>query len=190
MLFLVENCFHWIGFHVVDFLLENGHRVDGMDDMSTDKKEHLSMFVGRNELFTHVTETERETAYDTTITIRKDDELVLTLNNGSTTKINFPLVYGKWMPMEPEGMYYNNQFIRFNSDHFLSEAVYIEDVLQSLIQWVKSSNLSPVLEVKSIHEKHRENKKLENSIFIRNNRPIKENVNIVINHYETYKNFY
>lgn len=188
MLFLVENCFHWIGFHVVDFLLENGHKVDGSDNLSTDKKEHLSMFVGRNKSFTHVTDI--DAAYDWTITINEGSEMTITMHNGRTTRVKLPLIFGEWMPMKQEGVYRGDKLIPFDSDCFLTEAVFIDDFLKSLIQWVESSHLSPVLEVRSIYKKEQEDKRLENSIYVRNNRPINDTINIVKKHYETYGEFY
>ncbi len=51
--FLIANCYDWIGFHIVNKLLENGYDVDGYDHSSEDDH-HLSMFLGRNSSFTFV----------------------------------------------------------------------------------------------------------------------------------------
>ncbi|SFA82346.1 hypothetical protein SAMN04488072_102127 [Lentibacillus halodurans] len=187
MVVLVENCFHWIGFHIVNHLLENGYNVDGTDKLNTDKKEHLSMFVGRHELFRHISPLEKRNAYDAFLRI-DDDELKLEKNHPVIIKL--PIIFGEWMPMSQEGMYVQHDFIRFDSEQFLSEAVYVKNVLKSLQQWIHSSDLPSVLEVKSFHDRRTDNVKLENAIYIRNNRPIAESINIVKDHYEMYKKFY
>ncbi|MBP1947248.1 hypothetical protein [Virgibacillus litoralis] len=189
MLFLVENCFQWMGFHLVNCLLENGNEVDGVDDLSSDKKEHLSMYVGRNASFQHLSSLEREATYDRTIKIT-EDQLVLTLQQNTSHRINLPILFGEWMPMKKAGMYYKNKFISFDSDIFLNEAIYIGDFMKSLAQWIKSSQLPEILEVKSINNKQSEEIKLENSVYIRNNRTIEENLKMVIKHYEKFEDFY
>src|SRR5699024_12016099 len=176
MIFLVENCFHWLGFHIINRLLDNGYQVDGMDDLDTDKKEHLSMFVGRNELFRHITSRERNTDYDISIQV---DECKLVLEKEHPITIKLPLIFGEWMPMNQKGLYVQNEFMRFDSKQFLTNAVYVKDVLESLQQLIDSSDLPRVLEVRSCYSRPMNHKKLENSIYIRNNRPIQERISIV-----------
>ncbi|TFJ93598.1 hypothetical protein [Lentibacillus salicampi] len=187
MVVFVENCFHWIGFHIMNDLLDNGFQVDGMDSLDTDKKEHLSMFVGRNQLFRHVSASERNNAYDISLKI-EDDALILEKENLVT--IHLPLVFGEWMPMNQEGVYDQDDFIPFDSERFLTEAVYVGDVLKSLQQWFATSDLPPILEVRSFHERQTGQRKLENAVYIRNNRPIQEEINRVKKHYNTYQKFY
>ncbi|MFB4169764.1 hypothetical protein [Virgibacillus sp. JSM 102003] len=189
MLFLVENCFQWMGFHLVNCLLENGYKVDGVDDLSSEKKENLSMYVGRNASFQHLTSSKRGTTYDRSINI-KDKEFVLTIKQNTSHRIKLPLLFGEWMPMKRDGMYLQSTFISFDSDIFLNEAIYIGDFMRSLIQWEKSSQLPEVLEVKSINNKQNEEIKLENSVYIRNNRTIEENLEMVIKHYEKFEELY
>ncbi|QKY68599.1 hypothetical protein [Lentibacillus sp. CBA3610] len=186
MVFLIENCFHWLGFHIVNHLLENGYHIDGVDDINTGKKEHLSMFVGRNELFRHVS-SQRDKEYDATIGVY-DRELIVKTNRPVTIKL--PLVFGEWMPMNQEGMYSQHEFIRFDTQQFASEGVYIDSFLKSLLQWLHSSDLPSTLEVKSSHDRQRTKIKLENTVYIRNNRPINQSLNTVKHHYEMYKNIY
>ncbi len=189
MLFLVENCFHWMGFHLVNCLLENGYKVDGVDDLSSDMKEHLSMYVGRNASFQHLSSPERSTTYDRLINIT-DKELILTIQPNTSHRINLPILFGEWMPMKKDGMYHQKTFISFDSDIFFNEAIYIGDFMKSLIQWVESSQLPEILEVKSINNIQSEEVKLENSVYIRNNITIEENLKVVIKHYEKFKELY
>ncbi|HLR62860.1 MAG TPA: hypothetical protein VK097_10505 [Lentibacillus sp.] len=187
MYFLVENCFHWIGFHIVSRLLDNGWQVDGMDDLDTDKKEHLSMFLGRNDLFHHVSSCERSSDYDARVSVG-NRELVLQKPESITIKL--PLIFGEWMPMNEEGIYTQNDFIRFDSEPFLSRAVHVADVFESLEQWIASSELPAILDVRSFHDRQTDNIKLENAVYIRNNRPINEQIKMVKKHYGRYKKFY
>lgn len=189
MLFLVENCFQWMGFHLVNCLLENGYKVDGVDDLSSDKKDHLSMYIGRNASFQHLSSLKRGTNYDSSINIT-DNEIVLTMEQNTSHRINLPILFGEWMPMKRDGMYHRNTFISFDSDIFLNEAIYIGDFMKSLIQWVKSSQLPEILEVKSINNKQNEEIKLENSVYIRNNITIEENLKMVRKHYEKFEKLY
>src|SRR5699024_11747942 len=96
MIFLVENCFHWLGFHIINRLLDNGYQVDGMDDLDTDKKEHLSMFVGRNELFRQITSRERNTDYDISM---QADARKLESEKEQAITIKLPLVFGEGVQM-------------------------------------------------------------------------------------------
>src|SRR5699024_5331671 len=135
---LVTNCFDWEGFHMVNQELDKGHEVEGDDEETTDFKEHLSMFLGRNSEFRMKTRDEL-TSYDTAIVIREDpctDVLkarkmlniscnkIQAKREASMTTIHVPILFGEWMPMNEQGMYVGNQFISFDSAHFLSEAVY------------------------------------------------------------------
>ncbi|MFD1360175.1 hypothetical protein [Lentibacillus salinarum] len=187
MVLLIENCFHWIGFHVTNYLLEKGFEIDGIDDLNTAKKGHLSMFVGRNESFSHTVISQSEQTYDAVIRVF-DHELVL--EKGGNVTIKWPLIFGEWMPMDQKGIYAHDDFIPFDSDRFMAEAVYVTNVAKSLEQCLHASGLPPVLEIRSAHDQKTEQVKLENSVYIRNNRPIKESVAIVRNHYERYKRFY
>ncbi|WP_010529927.1 hypothetical protein [Lentibacillus jeotgali] len=187
MYFFVENCFHWIGFHIVSHLLDNGWQVDGMDDLDTDSKEHLSMFLGRNDLFHHLMAKQRSSGYDVSI---KVDDRELTLQKNRSTAIELPLVFGEWMPMNKEGIYVQNDFVRFDSERFISTAVHVSNIAESIEQWVTSTRLPQVLDVRSCHDREADRIKFKNAVYIRNNRSIKEQITMVRKHYERYKRFY
>ncbi|GGJ95342.1 hypothetical protein GCM10007063_17330 [Lentibacillus kapialis] len=187
MYFFVEDCFHWIGFHMVNHFLENGWHVDGMDDLDTDEKEHLSMFLGRNDLFHHVAKSGHNKSYDASISIG-ECEMILKKKEAITIKL--PLVFGEWMPMNQDGACIQNDFIRFDSQRFISSAVHVENIIESVKQWIRASGLPQVVNARSIHDRKADDLKLENTVYIRNNRPIKEEIENVKKHYERYKKFY
>ncbi|MFC4559304.1 hypothetical protein ACFO3D_13980 [Virgibacillus kekensis] len=188
MTVLVENCFDWLGYHILEELLENDYETAGVDEITTDFKEHLSMLVGRNALFRHITEPERENKYDSSIVV-KSDQLIIT-RDGQQTTVELPLLFGEWMPMNEAGIYRQNNHIPFDSNFFQKNAVYVDDFVRSLLLWMKASQLPGVLEVKSATDDKEVNIKLENSVYIRNNIPINELVGLVKNHYNKYRNIY
>ncbi|ALX48647.1 hypothetical protein [Lentibacillus amyloliquefaciens] len=187
MVFYVENCFHWVGFHIVNHLLEEGYSVDGTDDINTDTKEVLSMFVGRNELFRQLEPGQREREYEAAICI-SDDALMLEMDRSVT--INLPLVFGEWMPMNHNGFFSREEFIRFDSHQFKREAIYIGEFLNSLRQWIQTSELPSIMDVRSYNDARNKNIDYENSVYIRTAHPLDKYVEAVKMHYEKYKKFY
>ena len=93
------------------------------------------------------------------------------------------------MPMNEQGMYVGNQFISFDSAHFLSEAVYIKDFINGLFQWMQADDLPSSLEVKSKSSESRAIK-LENTVYIRDNERTADKLKKVLNHYRSYQQFY
>lgn len=51
MSILVVNCYHRIGFQLIDYLLTSGYEIDGIPEQTSTESEHLSMFLGRNSQF-------------------------------------------------------------------------------------------------------------------------------------------
>ncbi|UJL47616.1 hypothetical protein KFZ58_07055 [Virgibacillus sp. NKC19-16] len=197
MSILVDNCNHWIGFHIVDELLENSYTVDGIGDEDS----VLAMFLGRNSSFNFV-KPDVKKHYDTAIIIGDQSNTgiksgqsliinpVLVDRVENRVEINVPLLFGEWMPMNEKGFYYNNTFITFDSDFFQTEAIYIKDFTKGLMQWLKMKELPSTLEVRSEKNKDNQHVKLENAVYIRDNRPMEEKVKSVLEHYYLYKKFY
>lgn len=203
MSFLVTNCFDWIGFHMVNHLLEKGYTVDGMDEETTASKDHLSMFLGRNSAF-HLKKKKELTTYDTAIVIGEEPcpdglkaKQIINIRRNklqdtqktSMTMLYVPVLFGEWMPMNDKGMYVNNQFITFDSAHFLSEAIYIKDFIAGLFQWMQSADIPSGLEVKSKGSEIKD-VKLENTVYIRNNEQTADKIKKVLKHYRNYQQFY
>ncbi|SET14986.1 hypothetical protein SAMN05216389_10655 [Oceanobacillus limi] len=203
MSFLVVNCFHWIGYHLVNYLLDNGNKVDGLDKLDTTKKDNLSMFIGRNSQFTFVEE-QALANYETAIVIG-DTSLISNISasrilligdsnyhssSNNIVQINTPILIGEWMPMTEDGCYYKDQFISFESNRFLTEAVYIEDFLTAMLQWVESSNLPSQIDVFARKKTNKESLKLENCLYIRDNVSIEDRLNKLKEHFRRYNKLY
>ncbi|MBY7143095.1 hypothetical protein KFZ56_08500 [Virgibacillus sp. NKC19-3] len=198
MSMLIANCDHWIGFHIASVLLERSYTVDGIGDENSD----LAMFLGRNSSF-HFVKSDVSKQYAFAIVIGDQEgsdqfQSGYTLMINPTRKdrvsnrviINAPLLFGEWMPMNEQGVYCNNSFITFDSDYFQTEAIYIKDFTNGLLQWLKTEELPSHLEVRSEKNKENQHVKLENAIYIRDNRPMEEKVSNVLEHYRMYSNFY
>lgn len=205
MSILVVNCFHWVGFHIVNGFLEKGEDVDGIDLSPSDETEHLASFFGRNSLFQQVEANTRK-EYDTTIMIgdvgcfdTSNSKQVIRINDNNgleegncsfVTNIRVELLFGEWMPMNRQGVYKNSKHISFDSEQFLTQAVYIQDFVEALFNWVTIRNLPRSLMIKSKNHKLDINEKLENTIYLKDNTPIEEKIQTVITHYDRFKKFY
>ncbi|SFD38472.1 hypothetical protein SAMN05216238_10186 [Lentibacillus persicus] len=185
--YYVENCFHWIGFHIVNHLLEDGFSVDGFSELDTDKKEALSMFVGRNELFRLLGTDESKSEYDAVIRVNNG---VVTMETQRSVTINLPLVFGEWAPMNSEGIYYEGKLIRFDSQQFKLEAIYIEEFLKSFWHWMSVSETPSIINVRSYSNRRAGGADEANAVYIRRIRPLEEYVESVKKHYQKYKKLY
>ncbi|WP_099157184.1 hypothetical protein [Virgibacillus ndiopensis] len=205
MTYIVTNCFQWVGFHLVKHLLNQGCHVVGFDEISSEKKEVLSMFFGRNDLFSLNPNKLSEQQYETTVlvdaslpkqtfnskrTIQLSYDTITNEQESSIVTIKLPLLFGEWMEMNEEGFYYKNDFIRFDSEQFLSEAIYIDDFIQCLLQVSKSDYLSQALEIKSSVNKKMNGDNPKKSIYVRDNKPIQENLKVVQSHYNKFRKLY
>ena len=199
MAILVAGCTHWIGFHIVNELLEEGYMVDGIPDHGGN--ENLSLFFGRNSSFSTVgIETAKE--YETAIIIndvQNSDSILANKivkiggeqeKNEKITYIEISLLYGEWMDMNEKGMYRGKEFIQFDSNFFKEDAIYIKDFTKALLQWVRSDKLPDQLNVVSANNRMKKGVKLENSIYLRDNGPKKEILNSVLTHFEKFKEMY
>ncbi len=52
MKIVMDQCFHWIQFHIMNKCLEEGYEVIGIDQVNSEKEEFLYSMVGRNANFT------------------------------------------------------------------------------------------------------------------------------------------
>lgn len=202
MSILVTNCFHWINYHLVNELLENGYSVDGMSGSMTKEDEHLFMLMGRNSLFSLIMDQELE-QYETVICIGDADYHIdasrfIMINHGdqqttgrkNRTVIQTPILFGEWMPMDKNGLYVNREFISFDSPAFLSTAIYIKDFVQYVLTCIEVKELPNKINIQSSKSVEDEEILLDKSVYIRDNMPIKDTVNQVINHYERFKAYY
>ena len=207
----MNNCFHWAGFHMINHFLEKGYTVDGFYNGNEKTKEHFMMFLGRNNNFSLLNKTAPtempEIQYDLAISVGKWNEPIkckkyveiemqgyhltekdkYSSTSNETTIVYAPLLFGEWMPMTEKGIYQNETFMRFDSEFFLKEAVYISRFIESLIQLLQSSRLSPFIKINSMERQSSVG--LEHSIYLYNNKP-EEYIGSVVNHYQTYSDIY
>src|SRR5699024_4174874 len=121
MSILVKDCFHWVGFHIVDQLLMDGYEVKGIQTSSSKKTDHLSMFFDRHSHFTLI-EDVAACKTDTALLIMQhtkdsinasrmmmiSDLLDIEALTADQIAIQQPLLCGIWMPIYEDGCYYLN----------------------------------------------------------------------------------
>ncbi|MFD1017848.1 hypothetical protein [Thalassobacillus hwangdonensis] len=153
MAYFIQPCFHWIGFHLVEYLLKNGQEVIGVDPIDSDKEEFKYLWIGRNSNFQHfrtrlgmekhcdTEHIEREFVIDNekgTITMEvsnikrqeKKEEYVLPV----------PHLYGEWMPRDEETLNMNGERISVEDYIKREDTVYIEDFVHQLLRWKDSDS--------------------------------------------------
>lgn len=200
---LVINDCDWIGFHIINDLLNDGYRVDAINIDSSQKSDHLAMFFNRNSSFNMITLDEVEAVYSIVIINSYESESrpfqftqlpseiknILDQDSLTTEVIDQSFFFGEWMPMNEEGMYYQGQFISFTSELFLEKALYVKKLTNMMIHLIhenqRKSNLLIVLSPKN----QLSEQLLEKNQSIRDNIP-KEDLNIVLSHYHRYKKYY
>ncbi|WP_139344966.1 hypothetical protein [Virgibacillus pantothenticus] len=190
---LVANCNHWIGFHIVNGLLEQGLEVEGL--VNDKKDDGLTLFFGRNSNFSFFID-KKNNPYDQIIRVgtmninaNLSSGLFMTLAHPSTVNhltssnelyIELPLLFGEWMPMTESGMYFQGEFISFSSDNFNQHATYIQDFVARFINWLSTTDLHHINRtVKKIN--------LDKFVGIQDNRPKEDKVKQVIQHYQNYR---
>lgn len=194
MYIIVGNCFHWIGFHLINRFLEEGFSVIGKDHVDTPKKEFLSMFVARNDSFSlnpinkkekdHLTIEVCDTDYE-----NKRENILKIIKTGTNHENTEHIVYapyliGEWMPAEEIKM---NEIQKEK----LQGAARIEDFVSAIYQWVNINTYLPsTFRVISRREKNISNALLENFVYLRDNRSIQNDFNRVLEHYQRFQTFY
>lgn len=203
MSILINQCYHWISYHLIEELLICGHSVFGIHDRKNKMDEHLSMFLGRNSLFKEGVPSQYLSPFKGAIIFGNDFSLTeyqvekiirinatTEINTKKTTIIEQPLLFGKWMHMNEEGMFYNEKFIPFQSDYFLNNAIYVKDFSKLLVNWLTKGYLPPKLKIYSANSRENEDVLLENSIYIHDNIPINKQLEDVLDHYKKFSIFY
>lgn len=200
MIVKVVNCFHWIGYHLTNHLLEQGDEVHGVDKIDTDKKELFSLFVGRNNRFTLCNKNKNQQKNDVTIEINSQlshqqnatviilKKMRRTNSHAETSSIKVSIVIGEWMPKDEIERLTNN----LQTDAFLNKAIRIKDLLAVCYQWLKKETFMP----QTIQLLPRENNDipnasfLENDVYLRDNTSIQNYAKEVLKHYNQYKDLY
>ncbi|MBU5468534.1 hypothetical protein KQI49_17060 [Virgibacillus sp. MSJ-26] len=189
----VENCFHWIGFHLINRLLEEGYTVIGKDNVDTPKKEFLSMFVARNDSFSlnPINKKEKKHLIIEVCNTDTNHESILKIIKPESIHENIehivyaPYLIGEWMPAEKIKM--NEK----QKEKLLQGAASIEDFVSAIYQWVNINTYLPsTIRVLSRREKNISNALLENFVYLRDNRSIQNDFNKVLEHYQKFQTFY
>ncbi|MGJ9459371.1 hypothetical protein [Oceanobacillus sp. CF4.6] len=204
---LVVNCDDWLGYHIVNKLLEQGYKVDGIvhADRNDEPDEDLTMFFGRNSSFSMIP-ADKEKKYNIGIIagdydgkINQKIEKLIVINpdkkeqrsmvnyTTSCTMIKAPLLFGEWMPMNEKGVFHKNEFIPFTSGKFKESSLYVQDFTKGLLQWMKVPNLPSELHIYSSNHKKEVNTKLDKNIYLRDNISNRDHVKTVIEHYVLFK---
>lgn len=205
MTILVNHCYHWLSFHLINELIDNSYTVVGMNDYENKLTDHLSMFLGRNSLFTEETSysnfhyesaiifgdiQDRKIKSDRVLRLYSTADSQFSSDEDNVTRIHLPLLFGNWMPMTKKGMYNDSKFVSFQSIYFKEQAIYIGDFCKLLISLLQQSQLPREVKVFSANSQNNKEKILENSVYIHDNIPIQEKLKKVINHYTKYSHFY
>lgn len=203
--FFVSDCFHWINFHIVNHLLEKGYSVTGNERPLTDKQEHLAMMIGRNDLFSLISDDFTTEKYTHAILLNGIPDQIQNMaaikmfkltretepyEKGAASVIRIPLLFGEWMPMNEDGIYVDEQFIPFTSDTFQNEAVYIEDFIASLMVCLMSSQLPEKLKIRPKRSMSFGKEDDRQVIYLRERKSIDRQIKTLIAHYKRFKDFY
>ncbi len=93
------------------------------------------------------------------------------------------------MPIKKDSVLVQNKLIHFHSKLF-TEAIYIGDFINACMQLLKSTNVSPIINIKSCKTGKMEKENLEKYIYIRDNRSKDEIIELLKKHYQRHKHFY
>ncbi|MBN8233708.1 hypothetical protein JF544_00540 [Halobacillus kuroshimensis] len=135
MLVTVQPCFHWIGFHITSYLLQEGVEVIGVDPIETNQSDFLYMYVGRNSNFQHFFQKEDKENHvqgtEKEASVEYVDHHLLVRKNGETLWVKLPALYGEWMDLQRFGIQDKDQLKSWIKK---KEAVYIGDFLNDLLK--------------------------------------------------------
>src|SRR5699024_1249069 len=157
------------------------------------KKEHLSMYIGRNDRFTLLEErNNEEDDYDLIIKIteqmknNRNNTFVSISRRKDSMKTNrsvidVPKLIGEWMHIDV----LSDKEKILQCEQFLKNAMRIEDFLAVVYQWIKIDTLLPKT-IKLISSKYKiqRSMKLENYVYLRDNRSKEKDMDKILSHYE------
>ncbi|GGC74551.1 hypothetical protein GCM10007216_01480 [Thalassobacillus devorans] len=166
MVYIIDSCFHWVGFHLVQHLLTEGKEVIGIDRVEDSKRENLYFYIGRNSRFQHfnsIQEMDRHCHQEhIEAAIRIEDsalddegefggmllcESVETLMEGKGERLDLPPLYGEWMPRNESVVYIGKEPILFEELIQREDASYIEDFLARFLSDLTERGIAAVKEV-------------------------------------------
>lgn len=197
MVIFINNCNHWINYHMIDALLNTGYKVEGLKEGK--ENEHLLLYFGRNSNFS-IAENYKTKDYQHAVSLQvpvagvnAEYNHVITMDSSpgrdGTYYLQAPLLFGEWMPMNREGMYVNGRFIPFNSEDFIIKSMYIKDFTKVFIDWIDAVNKNRKMGFLSGEDGNKW-VKLESYLHLRNNDAMEEQLDQVIEHYNNHKEMY
>ncbi|QXE02711.1 hypothetical protein [Terribacillus sp. DMT04] len=144
MHFLIDNCYSFEGYHLVETLLEEGHEVSGIhSSVLSNKEAHLSMYLGRHALFEEGIQEKDYAAYVTffgegekQVSAHRRVNLQYDKSDDTDTdaevRILLPILYGKWMPRDTDTLQWEGKTIPFDDAFFRAHALPIQSVMQTV----------------------------------------------------------
>ncbi|WP_082234659.1 hypothetical protein [Halobacillus massiliensis] len=148
MVIVLYNCFDWIGYHFARQLLHRGHEVIGVDEIDSEKKEELYLYVGRNSHFQYFTSAEQRLNH-----CHECEEEVHVLIDRSGVEVKqkdrsietaeIPALYGEWMEINCEEIETIDDLQFWIIQH---QAVYIEDFVEDMISIIEGRKESLKIE--------------------------------------------
>ncbi|MCD5324700.1 MULTISPECIES: hypothetical protein [Pontibacillus] len=152
MAYLLSGCFHWIGYHLTEALLNEGETVIGVDSDWNEQKEWLSLYVGRNASF-HLLDSVgdvKDSMLDEDLVVVhiggekeiKDPKIPITfewiIEVGKKNHEEHPVlyakeVYGPWMPhpVKPTS----------------AEALYVDDFIRGILEVIEQGEKKDFVEI-------------------------------------------
>ncbi|WP_077600921.1 NAD(P)-dependent oxidoreductase [Oceanobacillus sojae] len=183
---------HWVGYHVVTKLLDEGCQVEGIRDARNDTG--LEDFFGRNSHFREIDQAvnhyELAIVIDDSATknikenaekifhIQTDTSLKIVPDNMNTSVISVPYLIGEGMEINETGLVMDGRLIPYTDKDWENNAIYITDFLNVLIQWIKMTHLPKLIEVTSVNN-NLTNTKVEKKQVLLENRNIKEAIKTI-----------
>ena len=196
---LILNVSNWIGYHIADRLLQEGYVVKGME--GKESNHHLVDFFSRNSNFELIT-SRADTVFPLAICpgevlkrVECHYDQLIQINgkadpSADGVAIHIPYLFGEWMPMTEEACCIGGNHVRFSSQEFLEEGVYIKDFLEFLLGFLESPSASREIFVKSARNQSLKGKKLEKTFLVDENISIEENLNRVKEHFRKFQALY
>lgn len=190
----------WIGYHFVDYFLQRGHKVYGIEGEAGNPV--LKDFFVRNSNF-KTFESRVDINYDYIICIGNlegvpnlDSDYFFLINGKNNARkedvllIDIPNLFGEFMPMTDEGYYDKEKWIEFSAETFQNDGVYIAHFVEEFIDLLEK--LTENINLKSIIKEKGQNEEvsLEKSFFLRENVPIGKELAKVRKHYKKFKALY
>ncbi|GEN88027.1 hypothetical protein MKY30_22395 [Oceanobacillus sp. FSL W8-0428] len=183
---------HWVGYHVVTRLLDEGCQVDGIRDTRIDTG--LEDFFGRNSHFKEIDQIANH--YDLVIIIdgseiknikqsaekilyiQTDSSLKIVSDNADSSVISAPYLIGEGMEIDEAGLVMDGTHIPYADKGWEDKAIYIKDFLNVFMQWIQMTHLPKLIEVTSVNN-NLTNTKVEKKQVLLENRNIKEAIKTI-----------